>query len=326
MIKIAILSNWHVHAKDYINALLKMKDCEISVIWDDDKNRGMKMADEFNIPFESSLEKVLSDNDIDGVVITSETKKHKELMIKAANAKKHIFSEKIMAFTSDDCLEIKKAVEENNILFTLSLVYKTNPILIKIKELLSDNVLGKITFGRIRNAHKGSIAGWLPESFYSKDDCGGGAMIDLGAHPMYLINWYMGEPKSMVSSFTSVTKKAVEDNAVTLIEFEDGAIAVSETSFVSSCSKFSIEFSGTEGSLYANLSDKVIEYKNDSMADWVKITDFDSFGLKTPLESWVQSVIKNESAPFGTADGLILTKFMECAYNSFETEKRAVYK
>ena len=41
-------------------------------------------------------------------------------------------------------------------------------------------------------------------------------MMDLGAHPMYTLNWFMGEPKTVTSQFTNVTPRAVEDNAVSV--------------------------------------------------------------------------------------------------------------
>lgn len=73
-------------------------------------------------------------------------------------------------------------------------------------------------------------------------------MIDLGAHPMYLCRWILGKPLRITSMFNSFTNRPVEDNAVCVIEFENGAIAVVETSFVSKSSPFSLELYGTKGS------------------------------------------------------------------------------
>ena len=84
-------------------------------------------------------------------------------------------------------------------------------------------------------------------------------MIDLGAHGMYLTQWILGEPISAKSTFTicnqnpGAAKKnvdGVEDNAVTVMSFESGAIAVNETGFVSCCSPVIFEVHGDKGYVY----------------------------------------------------------------------------
>ena len=81
-------------------------------------------------------------------------------------------------------------------------------------------------------------------------------MIDLGAHGMYLTEWIMGMPVKASSAFTVAcdlpevkarNKDGVEDNAVTVMSFENGAIAVNETGFVSNYSPVVLEVFGEDG-------------------------------------------------------------------------------
>ena len=81
-------------------------------------------------------------------------------------------------------------------------------------------------------------------------------MIDLGAHGMYLTEWILGMPVKASSALTvsceieSVKEKnsdRVEDNAVTVMSFENGAIAVNETGFVSNYSPVALEVFGEDG-------------------------------------------------------------------------------
>ena len=80
-------------------------------------------------------------------------------------------------------------------------------------------------------ADGGSLADWLPPHFYNAKECGGGAMIDLGAHGMYLARWLLGKPVKITSTFNKLTGREVEDNAISVIEFENKALAINETSF-----------------------------------------------------------------------------------------------
>ncbi len=79
------------------------------------QNEEKHWANELGVPFEMDLEKVLSDYQIDGVIIDTPTNLHKEVIIKAIKYKKHIFSEKVLAFTTEDVDEILAAVEKNDI-------------------------------------------------------------------------------------------------------------------------------------------------------------------------------------------------------------------
>ena len=81
-------------------------------------------------------------------------------------------------------------------------------------------------------------------------------MIDLGAHGMYLSEWILGMPVSASSVFTvscdaeeakRKNSDGLEDNAVTVMRYEGGAIAVNETGFVSECSPIVFEVHGEDG-------------------------------------------------------------------------------
>lgn len=47
-----------------------------------------------------------------------------------------------------------------------------------------------------RDAHSGVSGDWLPEYWFDKSKAAGGAMMDLGCHPMYLLAYFLGKPKS----------------------------------------------------------------------------------------------------------------------------------
>ena len=61
----------------------------------------------------------------------------------------------------------------------------------------------------------------------------GGALTDLGCHPVYLTQLFLGPAAGSVAAiYTSTTGRGVEDNAVVTIAYPNGAIGVTEASFV----------------------------------------------------------------------------------------------
>jgi hypothetical protein len=53
MIKVAMLSRWHVHANDYAKQAKEHPDLEISMVWDELPERGAAWAQELSVPFEA---------------------------------------------------------------------------------------------------------------------------------------------------------------------------------------------------------------------------------------------------------------------------------
>ena len=160
MINVALLSRWHVHADDYAREVKANEHLSIQLVWDEDVERGKKWADELGVPFEQDLQSVLSNPSIDAVVVSTPTNKHKEIIIAAANNKKHIFTEKVLAFSVEDCVEIYDAVEAQGVNLMVSLPRLTDRLLFyPLKRQLDDRIqLGYVNvMVRCRLAHNGAV-------------------------------------------------------------------------------------------------------------------------------------------------------------------------
>lgn len=315
MINVALISAWHVHAGEYFNRINNNQNAKITAVWDENPERGKDFADRGNAKFYEDYDELLADPTIDAVVITSPTNMHPELMIKAAKAGKHIFTEKVVAITTEDAKAIEKAVKDAGIHFTICFPHESESPFLAIRKIVDSGVLGKLTYAKFRKAHTGSVDNWLPPHFYDKEMCGGGAMMDLGAHPMYLLPWIMGKPVKVASAFTSMTDRGVEDNAVSVIEFESGAVGVSETSFVSWGNPLVFEISGTDGWLL--MTDGELKYHTRTSGGWIH-PDFPR-GEKHPIDYFVDSVVNNTPNTKYTIDEAVaLTELMVAAYKSSE--------
>ena len=323
MIGIGIISRWHVHAGGYVQQFKNIDGVKVVSVWDEDAAKGKEFADKFDIPFEADLDKLLANNEVHAVCINAPTSDHGRVILKAINAGKHVFTEKVLALTLDECLKIKEALADKKVKFCISYPHRGFSHNLFAKQLVDENLLGTITYLRIRNAHDGASRGWLPPHFYDKKACGGGAMIDLGAHPMYLIGWLLGKPSEISSAFTHVTGKEVEDNAVSVMKYKSGAIAVYETGFVSGNSPYVLEMYGTEGSLIINGKDiKLISAKSknegSTFGGWITPSVLPK-PLPDPIDQFVDGVLHGKEIVYGIDDAVLLTEIMEAAYKSHES-------
>ena len=251
--KIAVFGVWHVHAPDYTRKAQAYG--EVIGFYEKDDALAEAYAKEFGLYRFSTPEELLA-SDAEGVIVCSASSDHAEDLVRIANAKKNIFTEKVLTLTDEEAARVREAVEANGVTLTISLFQKYLGSRIAIKEVVESGELGKVNYVRFRNCHSGSINNWLPTHFYNAKECGGGAMIDLGAHGMYLIHWLLGMPISASSVFTLACENEaanaknadrVEDNAVTVMSFEGGAIAINETGFCSNCSPIVFEVHGEKG-------------------------------------------------------------------------------
>ncbi|WP_413378342.1 Gfo/Idh/MocA family protein [Paenibacillus taichungensis] len=315
-IRIGKISLWHVHAWDYIKQAQEHEDTVIAAVWDEDAERGQEAAERLNVPFYASLEDMLAQDNIDAVIVDAPTRLHEEVITAAAKAGKHIFTEKVIASTLKEVNTIISDVQDNGVKMTVSLPRLNDGYTLTIQDILNQGLLGKVTYVRVRLSHNGAIANWLPEHFYHLEDCQGGALIDLGCHPMYLTNLFLGQEVTGVNAnFGYVTGKEVEDNAVATLFTDSGAIGVVEAGFVNSHSPFAIEVHGTEGTLlYGTPEDKLLIRTNvgsDQQKEWTEIPLLDR--RESAFSQWVSHIQKDTIATENLQTATQLTRLMEAA-------------
>ncbi|MGG4489564.1 Gfo/Idh/MocA family protein [Metabacillus idriensis] len=324
MISVAMLSKWHVHAVDYERDIHNSSKLNITQVWDEDKERGQQWANDLNVPFEPELLKVLSNPAIKGVVVDTPTSMHKDVIIKAAEHGKHIFTEKVLALTAADCKEIFEAVQKAGVTLVVSMPRLSADYYLYAEQVLKEGKIGELKMARCRVAHNGSVPsaenpeGWLPAHFYNAEQCGGGALIDLGAHPIYLLNRLAGKPVEVSAHFDYVYSKEVEDQASVLVSYENGVTGVLETSFVSHGSPFYLELYGTEGCLL--IQDGKVELRNGEGTHVIEQLPKE---LPIPMEQWADAILSGKTPFISNEDALLLTAVNEAAIQS-NVEKRRI--
>ncbi|MCY9665024.1 Gfo/Idh/MocA family oxidoreductase [Paenibacillus alginolyticus] len=323
MIRVAMLSFWHVHAKDYARLAAEHPGTEIVAVWDEVPERGRQKAEELSVSFYEDLHTLLANPDIDAVIVDTPTNQHRDVIIAAAKAGKHIFTEKVIATTTKECNEILAAVETAGVKLTVSLPRLYTWFTQAAYNFIRGGQLGTVTTVRIRLAHNGALRteknpnGSLPSHFFNLEECGGGALMDLGCHPMYLTRLFLGLPESVSASFGYLTDREVEDSAVATLRYPNGAIGIVEAGFVNNYSQFDIEVQGTEGSLmYTRTDDKLLvrshKLEGEAAKGWQEVTNLPE-NLPSPFEQWVSHIQNGTTASENIQIALDLTRLMEAS-------------
>ncbi|MDE7285744.1 MAG: Gfo/Idh/MocA family oxidoreductase, partial [Lachnospiraceae bacterium] len=239
-LKFVCAGGWHIHALDFPMDRAPKKvphlEKEFAAVWDNDKERGEKWAEAMNCMFVEDYDQLLAIPDIDGVLITSETSMHEELIVKAAEAGINVFVEKALTTTNESAYRIREAVKRSNIKFTVSDPVRHGDLLYA-KELVDKGVIGELISVRSRMSNACAINDQDSIRQYYEVECtGGGAMIDMGYHNIHRIQWFLGKPvraASILVPFTDYGKeKKIDENSIAVFEFESGKIGIAETSWL----------------------------------------------------------------------------------------------
>jgi 1,5-anhydro-D-fructose reductase (1,5-anhydro-D-mannitol-forming) len=332
MLRIAMLSFAHVHANGYAQRVVDHPEAQIQCIWDDDPERGKTASERWNAPLYDNLEQVVSSPDVDAVVINAETSKHPMVMKAALQHKKHIFTEKALTITTPEADEIVKLVNDSGIKFMICLPSRTRPETLFIKQVLDEGWIGKVTLMRARVAHSAALDVWFSKEkhndwFVDAKLAGGGALFDLGCHTVDVMRWFMGQPKKMLSMIQNFSGTyPIDDNSVIVVEFENGALGVLDTSFVHRAGPNPMEIWGTEGYVGRDPSGGVLlaspKLQPEGIQGYIKPTRLPP-ELPHPMNQWISAILHDTPMTITVEDGRNLTEMLEGAYKAAR-EKREI--
>ena len=327
-LRVAVLGFWHVHAADYAKQTVDHPDTRLVAAWDGDAARGAAGAAAFGVPFSADLDELLARPDIDAVIVTTATTEHTDVMLKAAAAGKHIFAEKLLAPTVAKADAVITAADTRGVKLVVSLPRLYHGSTRAISETIAEGGLGQLTYGRVRLSHDGAIsraaeAAWLPERFFEPASAIGGALTDLGCHPVYLIQLFLGaHPDSVSATYRSLTHRPSEDQAVVTIGYPDQKIGVIEAGFVSD-NPFSIEIHGTDGSVRYRRDGDLLEVAGAAFgADGFQRIVVPADGPDA-FQQWLDHIALDSRADDNLARAVELTRLVEAA-NQAAAEGRTI--
>ncbi|NAZ80282.1 Gfo/Idh/MocA family oxidoreductase, partial [Kineococcus sp. R8] len=243
---------------DYARAALAHPGSTLTAVWEPDAGLGRPLADEFGVGLTDDLDALLAREDVDAVTVTTETTAHTDVIGRALAAGKHVFTEKLLAPTVAECEALVAQAAAAGRALVVSLPRLSHGYATALRDTVAAGTLGRLTYARIRLSHDGAVhgrtpgdaRGWLPDRFFDPATAVGGALTDLGCHPVYLAQLLLGdEPDTVRAVYAHVTGRAVEDHAVVSLGYPDGRIGVVEAGFVSN-DAFTVDVHGTEGSVH----------------------------------------------------------------------------
>ena len=210
------------------NKQLSQKNVRIRIkgVFDIDESR-LAVAKEQGYIAYSSKEELLSDKEIDIVLVATTNEYHANLAIEALRAGKHVLCEKPVTMSSAELEQIMEAAKESGKIFTVDQNRRVNRDFVNVCRTLESGIIGKPYV--IESRVEGSRG--MPEGWRCKKAQGGGMMFDWGVHLIDQIMYMIPEKVCEVyCKMYSVHYDEVDDNFRLTMTFESGLTAHIEVS------------------------------------------------------------------------------------------------
>ena len=307
----------------------------IEAVSDINRTTAQEVSEKFDIPQIFNDYKEMFSY-VDAVTICTPNKFHAEISIAALQAGLHVFCEKPMAMTPEECQAMIDAAKESGKVLSIAYHYRFMKESQAAKRLIDENEIGEPIVARARAIRRRKVPGW--GVFTNKELQGGGSLIDYGCHFIDLSLWLLGNPVPVEvtgTTYNKVSKMAdevnmwgefdrnsfeVDDHVTAYIKFDNGASMVFETSWSANVKsdEESMSISGLTGGIDLfplHLNQRKHGMLLNSTAEWVP-------GEENPgipqAENFIKSCLGLEELVVKPDEAMKVSQIIDAIYKSSE--------
>lgn len=213
------MAGWHYEL------IQEIEDLEVAGIWDIKEER-RSYAESKNIHAYKSLEDLLSDDEIDLVLIAAPNDVHRPAAIEAMRAGKNVISEKPAALNSKELQEMIQVSKETGMFLTVHQNRRWDEDFLTVQEILKEGKLGELF--RLESRVHGSRG--IPGDWRQEKEHGGGMVLDWGVHLLdQILLLFEGERVNRVyADMTYITNQLVEDGFTAKLMLSNGVTVLVE--------------------------------------------------------------------------------------------------
>jgi len=323
-----------VHIPNYLKSGF---DVEIVGIADISLDRANEVAKEFDIPHVyASYEDMLAEVSLDAVSVCVPNKFHADASIAALKAGCHVLCEKPPAMNAEEAAHMRQVADEAGKILTYGFHFRYQPEVETAKAFVDAGEMGDIYSARVQAIRRRGIPGW--GVFTNKDLQGGGPLIDIGVHMLDVALYLMGYPEpdivlgkvhQQIGNREGVgllgswdwENYSVEDMAVGMITFKNGATLMLEAAFAANVEKndtMQVALMGNKGG--ADIFPlKIYQEKLNTLVDVTPVYLPEINGHSREVSHFVESCL-GKVEPLSTPEqGVIIQEIIDAIYKSAET-------
>lgn len=295
-----------------------VEGARIAAVHDPNDEAAAKLARQFEATKYGSHTQLL--NEVDAVIVATPNDLHAPLTIEAAQAGKHIFCEKPMALSVEDCDAMIAAADRAGVKLMVGQVLRLIGPVWKSRAIIASGELGSpFAISVTRVACPDVIkAGWRVDKKQT-----GGVLYEIHVHELDFMRYVMGEAKSVYASIGHFTTCPVEyeDLAFVQIRYSNGGIGTLHCGLSCSTRTYNMMIQCEKGTLFNEGYVGPITYSRfGEDAICIKPDEIDKEDpYREEVRSWVEAITRGTEMIFDGSDGRAAIELAQAAYRSAET-------
>ncbi len=327
-------------ANAHLAEFAKMSDVKIVGLADPIKDPMLKKVEQYKLEESNCFtdyREMLAKLKPDAVSVCSPNGAHEENALAALESGAHVIVEKPMAMNAVQAAKMIQTAKRVKRKLVIGFQYRYDGRSLFLRNAVAKGDFGKILYARVQALRRRGIPNW--GVFGRKELQGGGPMIDIGVHCLEMCHFVMGSPKPVAAvgnCYTYLGDKAsstksqwagwdwktynVEDLAVGMIRFENGAMLNIEASFAAHIEKdvWNFGIMGTKAGgqwdpamIFADQNDHMVNISPSYVPDgnWAGI-------WRSKMRDFVEHCLYNKATLSPAEDGLMVQKMLDAVYES----------
>ena len=204
--------------------------------------------------------KMLAMRNLDGVLIATPLHQHAPMCLDALAADKHVFCEKSLALTVDECKAIARAASASKRVFQVGHQRLFSATFLHAHELVQAGHIGPITQIRASWHRNNDWRRPVPHARLERKlnwrlyrACSGGLMAELASHHLQVANWYLDAAPLSCIGYGSINhwkdQREVYDNVNVLFRYRDGVTFIYDSLISNRHYGLEIQVMGPKGTI-----------------------------------------------------------------------------
>ncbi len=267
----------------------------------------------------SSLEELLDDDEVQGVLIATPHSTHADLVEQVAAAGKHVYVEKPLTLTVGDARRAIDAASRAGVVLQVGHNARRQPAIRRIKSLLDSGDLGTVVQLEGNRsgpgAHNPNLARWRADPRESP----AGAMAAMGCHILDTFLYLVG-PSRRVFAFSSdvLDVRQIDDATTVAIEYENGSLGYVGTSYFVPAVNITAAY-GTDGAAWSEQDGArfYLQRRDDPARSEQEVERIDT--VADQLAEFARCVATGDTPETGAVEGLEIAALMEAIASSADT-------
>lgn len=216
-----------IHGRSYNG---NVPNARLVAICDPSQENLDKAQAELQVPYVySDYKEALKNEEIDAVIVVTPTGLHKEIVVSAAEAKKHVFCEKPMAISAEECDDMIEACSKHKVALQIGFMRRFDESFRRGKEIIDTKEIGEVTLLKSMTHGPSEPKAWMYDISNSKGPIG-----EVNSHDLDTLRWYANAEVKMIHAIGHNFRSpevALEypdyyDTVAILLEFDNGILGI----------------------------------------------------------------------------------------------------